>query len=162
MKTELSKKQKKKKGKCEVQPEPVVVPLNKKERNNKKKQAKTKTNKPAAAAVNTKLESTITPAKKETVPETNKTVTQKQPGTTLNLQMLRLPPGITITKVDGPAVNRKLSFSVSIYTYSLFQIQINIVYIFRQQTLQQKQQILYLLLVLPKIVLELLWSIQSS
>lgn len=115
VKTELSKKQKKKKGKCEVQPEPVVAPLNKKERSNKKKQAKTKTNKPAAA-VNTKLESTIAPAKTETVPETNKTVTQK-PGTTLNLQMLRLPPGITITKVDGPAVNRKLSFSVSIYIF---------------------------------------------
>lgn len=33
--------------------------------------------------------------------------------TMLNLQMLKLPPGITITKVEGPTVNRKVNITVS-------------------------------------------------
>lgn len=38
---------------------------------------------------------------------------QEATGPGLHFQMLRLPPGITITKVEGPTVARKLNISVS-------------------------------------------------
>lgn len=38
-----------------------------------------------------------------------------KPENTVNLQMLRLPPGITITKVDGPTINRNARANVSCF-----------------------------------------------
>lgn len=68
--------------------------------------------------------------------------------TMLNLQMLKLPPGITITKVEGPTVNRKININVSTPFYAIFKA-IHIFVFCRRNRLRKKRLLPAILRVIP-------------
>lgn len=106
-------KTQKKKAKKEQQKlaELSKQPLSKNERKKLKNDfTKSQSQESSVNTLNTVVQN-IESKKKKPVASTN----SAKPDNTVNLQMLRLPPGITITKVDGPTINRKARANVSCF-----------------------------------------------
>lgn len=115
--SKLSKKQRKKlkkeQAKNASQPRPAQVPTKKETNtNNEPVKSKTNVNNNSSKSTNNSKESKEIVTNNKVEDNSVKVSLNGKSEGVLNLQMLRLPPGITITKVEGPTTDRKFQLNV--------------------------------------------------